>query len=187
MLALRTAQGLDLSALKEDTRRRRGSARRVRAPRPFAKGKRPLAPYAAGLSGVERRHRARCSRRFRSEKFAGKVETFSEFLRLYLWQCVCYTVLCLPIIVRHFAARRQIVKSIIRKFLSLSLAVVIAAAPLTALRVRCARRRPGGVVTTVNERTELNAGTLLEQYLLRPSPGELCGLFAQHARQAHCE
>ena len=31
------------------------------------------------------------------ENMLKKVETFSAFLRLYLWQGICYTVLCLPI------------------------------------------------------------------------------------------
>ena len=59
-------------------------------------GKRPLAPDAAGLSSVKRRHRAGARGAF-PLNFAKKVETFSAFSRLYLWQGICYTVLCLPI------------------------------------------------------------------------------------------
>ena len=50
-------------------------------------------------------------------------------------------------------------RSIIRKFLSLSLAVVIAAAPLTALASEALGDDLAASSTTVNERTELNAGT----------------------------
>lgn len=50
-------------------------------------------------------------------------------------------------------------RSIIRKFLSLSLAVVIAAAPLTALASEALGDDLAASSTTVNERTALNAGT----------------------------
>ena len=50
-------------------------------------------------------------------------------------------------------------RSIIRKFLSLSLAVVIAAAPLTALASDALGDDLAASSTTVNERTELNTGT----------------------------
>ena len=94
MLALRT--GARPVGAQGGHAGRRGSARRVRAPRPFPKGKRPLAPDAAGLSSVKRRHRAGARGAF-PLNFAKKVETFSAFSRLYLWQGICYTVLCLPI------------------------------------------------------------------------------------------
>jgi hypothetical protein len=55
-----------------------------------------MAADAAGLSGVKRRHRAGARGAF-ALNFAKKVETFSAFSRLYLWQDICYTVLCLPI------------------------------------------------------------------------------------------
>lgn len=50
-------------------------------------------------------------------------------------------------------------RSIIRKFLSLSLAVAIAAAPLTALASNALGDDLAASSTTVNERTELNTGT----------------------------
>ena len=50
-------------------------------------------------------------------------------------------------------------RSIIRKFLSLSLAVAIAAAPLTALASDALGDDLAASSTTVNERTELNTGT----------------------------
>ena len=50
-------------------------------------------------------------------------------------------------------------RSIIRKFLSLSLAVVIAAAPLTALASEALGDDLAASFTTVNERTALNTGT----------------------------
>ena len=50
-------------------------------------------------------------------------------------------------------------RSIIRKFLSLSLAVAIAAAPLTAFASEALGDDLASSSTTVNERTELNAGT----------------------------
>ena len=50
-------------------------------------------------------------------------------------------------------------RSIIRKFLSLSLAVALAAAPLTVLASDALGDDLTASSVTVNERTELNAGT----------------------------
>ena len=68
---------------------------------PFYRGMPASAKFAAiGFMifgcGVERRHRAGARGAF-ALNFAKKVETFSAFSRLYLWQGICYTMLCLPI------------------------------------------------------------------------------------------
>lgn len=111
MLALRTARGARPVGAQGGHAGRRGSARRVRAPRPFPK-KRPLAADAAGLSSVKRRHRAGARGAF--SKFCEKVETFPRF-RVFTYGGVS-AILCYVYQFKAFSARRQIVKSIIRKF-----------------------------------------------------------------------